>query len=166
MFGKKETPAVQARAAEARAAEEEAEAEAEAEREAAEAKAAAEARDTYETTYTSGVMQIQSENNQNPFPFLPISPTEFMLDENQLNAYISYTYTELLRAIALTKGEVDTGANANKGVLGGYYHEADGLRTAETDKCFPTNEKSCDRTTYANCTDYCNMFHSILASSD
>ena len=121
---------------------------------------AAQARDTYEATYTSELMQIQSENNQNPFPFLPISPTEFMLDENQLNAYISYTYTELLRAVALTKGEVDNG------VRGGYYHKADGLRTAETDKCFAINETSCDLKTYADCTDYCNMFHSILASSD
>ena len=121
---------------------------------------AAQARDTYEATYTSELMQqTESKNNQNPFPFLPISPTEFMLDENQLNAYISYTYTELLRAVALTKGEEDTG------VLGGYYHEADGLRTAETDKCFAKNETSCTPSNQ-NCTDYCNMFHSILASSD
>jgi hypothetical protein len=115
-----------------------------------------------QATYTSELMQIDPKNNenqknQNPFPFLPISPTEFMLDENQLNAYISYTYTELLRAVALT--EVDP-------QRGGYYHEADGLRTAETDKCFAKNEESCDRTTYTVCTDYCNMFHSILASSD
>lgn len=126
---------------------------------------AAPATDTYETTDTNELMQqTESKNNQNqdPFPFLPISPTEFILDENQLNAYISYTYTELLKAVALTKGEVDTGV----GVRGGYYHKADGLRAAETDKCFAKNETSCDINTYADCTDYCNMFHSILASSD
>lgn len=103
------------------------------------------------------LMQIDNKNNPNPFPFLPISPTEFILDENQLNAYISYTYTELLRAVALTE---DTA------VRGGYYHQADGLRTPDTDKCFASNDETCDRSTFTDCTDYCNMFHSILASSD